>query len=445
MAQSKSGHSIITVAAASFMGTAIEWYDFFLYGTASALVFNKLFFPDVDPLVGTMYAYLTFAAGFLARPIGGIVFGHYGDRIGRKRMLYLTLLIMGIGTFCVGLLPGYSSLGALAPGLLLLLRLLQGFGLGGEWGGAVLMAVEHAPDNKRGFYGSWPQTGAAVGLFLSTVVFSLFSGLPEDQFVSWGWRVPFLLSFVLVVVGLFIRSSIAESPVFERVKDEHAEARIPALDALRTHPKQILVAMGARFAENGLFYIFATFVLSYATTAVGLPRSYALNGVLIAAALDVVFMPAFGALSDRLGRRPVYLGGAIFAGIMAVPFFLLINSGQQLLVILAVILGFLGHAAMYGPQASFFSELFGTRVRYSGASIGYQLASVFAGGFSPLIATVLLAYGVGFWPVAVYMLVLVVITLVSVLAASETFRGGLTQQAPADAPTLTLTQAPAKT
>lgn len=416
--------SIVHVAVASFIGTAIEWYDFFLYGTASALIFNKLFFPQYDPLTGTMAAFATFAVGFLARPVGGVVFGHYGDRIGRKAMLSLTLTIMGLATFAIGLLPTYQSVGAWAPALLVVLRLIQGFGLGGEWGGAVLMAVEHAPRNRRGFYGSWPQTGGPAGMLLSTLVFRAVSTLPEDQFMAWGWRVPFLLSLVLVGVGLFIRMRLAESPAFARVKESGSESRLPIIELLRTHKKNVLLAMGARFAENGFYYIYTVFVLSYATEHLKVERSSILTGVLIATTCALVAIPAYGALSDRLGRRPVYMAGAAFSALFAFPFFWLLDTRVDSLIWLAIILGVaVGHAAMYGPQASFFSELFGTRVRYSGASVGYQLASVFAGGLSPLIATALLALAGGrTWTVSVYMIGLAAVTLVSVFLAAETYR-----------------------
>ncbi len=413
---------VVKVALASLIGTSVEWYDFFLYGTAAALVFNKLFFPNFDPLVGTIAAFATFAVGFIARPIGGIVFGHYGDRLGRKNMLYITLLIMGLATAFIGLLPTYSSIGVWAPILLVTMRLAQGFGLGGEWGGAVLMAVEHAPAHRRGFYGSWPQIGAYIGLLLSTLVFRYFSKMPEATFLAWGWRVPFLLSFLLVAVGLYIRMKVAESPVFQKVKEQKSESKMPIVEVLTKHPKNILLAMGARFAENGLFYVFTTFALTYVSTQLKVDRVVALNGLLVAAFCGVFAAPAWGALSDRLGRRPVYMYGAIACGLLAFPFFWLLGTKEQGYIWLAIVLPLaLGHAAMYGPQASFFSELFSARVRYSGASLGYQLASVFAGGLSPLIATELLRRGGGDpHYVAYYMLVLVAITVVSVYFAAET-------------------------
>ena len=420
----------VRVALASLIGTSVEWYDFFLYGTAAALVFNKLFFPQLDPLTGTVAAFATFAVGFIARPIGGIIFGHYGDRIGRKKMLYITLLIMGLATAFIGLLPTYGKIGIWAPILLVVMRLAQGFGLGGEWGGAVLMAVEHAPANRRGFFGSFPQIGAYIGLLLSTLVFRYFSSMPEATFLSWGWRVPFLLSFLLVGVGLYIRMKVAESPVFEKLKEqarlEQTIPRMPILEVLK-HPKNILLAMGARFAENGLFYIFTAFALTYVSTQLKVDRVVALNGLLIASAVNIVGGPLWGLLSDKIGRRPVYIYGAIACGLLAFPFFWMLQTRQTGMIWLAIVLPLsLGHAAMYGPQAAFFSELFPAHLRYSGASLGYQLASVFAGGLSPLIATALLAWGGGSpVGVSIYMLVLVLITVVSVGLMKETSKQGI--------------------
>jgi len=414
--------TIRRVAIASFIGTTIEWYDFFLYGTASALIFNKLFFPNYDPLTGTLASFGTYAVGFAARPIGGIVCGHFGDKIGRKSMLILTLLIMGVATFLIGCLPTYNEIGVWAPIFLVVLRMAQGFGVGGEWGGAVLMAVEHAPSGRRGFYGSWPQIGVPAGLLLSTVVFGQISKLPEQALLSWGWRVAFLASIALVGVGLFIRLAVVEPPVFARLKESGAGARLPILDAVRQHPKNVLLAMGARIAENGAFYLYTVFVLTYATQpSIGFTSSLVLKAISIAAIIDVFAIPVFGALSDVVGRRPVYLFGAIFTGLFAFPFFWLIETSSTGLMVLAIVLALVvGHAAMYGPQASFFSELFGTRVRYSGASLGYQLASVIAGGLSPLIATGLLKRYAASWPIALFIIGMAAVTTVSVYWAAET-------------------------
>ncbi len=417
--------SVRKVALASFVGTTIEWYDFFLYGTAAALVFDQLFFPDAEPLVGTLLAFSTYAVGFAARPIGGIVFGHFGDRIGRKSMLVLSLLIMGVATFLIGCLPTHASIGVLAPILLVVLRFAQGIGVGGEWGGAVLMSVEHAPPGRRGFFGSWPQMGVPAGLLLSTSVFAIVQATTsEAAFLSWGWRIPFLVSAVLVGVGLFIRLRIMESPAFQRVKETKTEAPKPIVDVVRKYPREVLVAMGMRVAENGAFYILTVFVLAYGEDELGLSKNTMLTGVIIAAAIGLVTVPLFGALSDRVGRRPLYLAGAVVTTLWAFPLFGLLNTESPVLIWLAIVIGVnLGHDLMYGPQAAFFAELFGTRVRYSGASLGYQLASVFAGGFAPLIATALLAAGDGSPTlVALYVTAMGLISVVATLFASETFR-----------------------
>jgi metabolite-proton symporter len=421
-AHSSETNSVRLVAVASFIGTTIEWYDFFLYGTAAALVFNRLFFPTFDPLMGTLAAFGTYAVGFFARPVGGIVIGHYGDKIGRKSMLVLTLVVMGVATFLIGLLPTYEQIGPWAAVGLVLLRVAQGFGVGGEWGGAVLMAVEHAPPGTRGYYGSWPQIGVPAGLVISTAVFAVFSRLPEEQFLSWGWRVPFLLSALLVIVGLMIRVRILETPAFTKVKEESREARQPIIELLKTYPKQVLLAMGARFGENGAFYIYSVFVLTYATQHVKMPQQVVLNAMLIGAGLELIAIPFFGAMSDRFGRRPVYLFGAIATALWAYPLFMLLDSGSPPLVVLALVVAFVfSHAAMYGPQAAFFSELFGTRVRYSGASLGAQLAAVLAGGTSPFIATLLLArYGTN--ALSLYVIFMAAVTIVAVILASETHR-----------------------
>ncbi|WP_127354481.1 MFS transporter [Actinacidiphila soli] len=421
--------SLRRIVAASLIGTTVEWYDFFLYGSAAALVFNKLFFPDSDPLVGTLLSFLTYAVGFAARPVGALVFGHFGDRLGRKRLLVLSLLLMGGATFCIGLLPTHATVGAAAPVLLTTLRLVQGFALGGEWGGAVLLVSEHGDARRRGFWASWPQTGAPAGQLLATGVLSALTALLSDaQFTAWGWRIPFLLSGVLVVVGLWIRLSVDESPVFKAAlaKAEERKAatdtveRLPLLAVLRDHWRDVLVAMGARMAENISYYVITAFVLVYATEHAALGKQTALNAVLIASAVHFAVIPAWGALSDRIGRKPVYLIGAAGVGLWVFPFFAIIDTKSFGALVLAVTVGLVFHGAMYAPQAAFFSEMFATRMRYSGASIGAQFASVAAGAPAPLIATALLAgYGSSV-PVSLYVLGSVVITLVAVSLAKET-------------------------
>ncbi len=368
-----------------------------------------------------MASFATYAVGFFARPLGGIVFGHYGDRIGRKAMLVTTLLMMGVSTFLIGLLPTYDHIGVLAPAALVALRFVQGLGVGGEWGGAVLLVVEHGHQRRRGFYASSAQAGVPAGLLLANGAFAAVSALPAEQFLSWGWRVPFLAGVVLLGLGLFIRLHILETPLFAQAQARRAISRLPLLELLRHHPRNLLLAMGARFAENACFYVFTVFIYVYASEERGFARDTILIGVLVAAGLQLFFIPAFAALSDRLGRRPVYLAGALFLGLFAFPFFWLVDSGVTALLWLALCLGLTATAAMYGPQAAFFSELFGTNVRYSGASLGAQLAAPFAGGLAPLIATALLGWSDGRpWPIALYMIGMVLITFCSVFLAAET-------------------------
>jgi len=411
------------VVLASFIGTTIEWYDFFLYGTAAALVFNKLFFPNVDSLTGTLSAYGTFAIGFVARPLGGAVFGHYGDKVGRKAMLVWSLLLMGVATALIGLLPTYATLGVWAAVLLTIVRFAQGIGVGGEWGGAVLMAVEHSSAGRRGFHGSWPQMGVPAGLLLSTGVFALFSTvLSEQQFLAWGWRIPFLLSTVLIAVGLFIRLRIIETPAFSKLKEAGSEVRYPLRDLLREHPRNLLVGMGMRFAQNVLFYLYSVFVLSYGQTVLHQSKNTMLAGVAIASFIGLFTTPLFGALSDRVGRRPVYLAGAMLSLLYCFVFFKLIGLGPVWMIWLAIVLGMnVGHDMMYGVQAAYFSELFGTHVRYSGASLVYQLTSVFSGGLAPFIATWLLARH-GSSAVAGYMALACGLSVVAAWFAPETYR-----------------------
>ncbi|WP_395735673.1 MFS transporter [Prosthecobacter sp.] len=415
------------VVLASFIGTTIEWYDFFLYVTASALVFGKLFFTSMDPWAASMASYATNAVGFFARPLGGIVFGHFGDKLGRKSMLVTTLMMMGLATCGIGLLPTYEQAGILAPILLVVLRFIQGLGVGGEWGGAVLMAVEHGKEGQRGFLASWVQAGVPIGLLIATGVFRMLSSvIPEESFLAWGWRIPFLIGMLLLGVGMFIRLRVMESPVFAEEQKSGSKNEMPILEVIRKYPRNVLIAMGARFAENAFFYIITAFVLTYATLQAGFTKEQVLQAVLIGSAVQFFVIPFFGWLSDRIGRRPVYIAGTVFVALFAFPFFWLIDLKSIHMLWLAVTLGLIIHSAMYGPQAAFFSELFGTRVRYSGASLGYQLASPLAGGLAPLIATALLDQSGGKpWTVAVYLIVMAVITLVAVWLAEETNRKAL--------------------
>ena len=424
-----SPHSIRRVVVASFIGTAIEWYDFFLYGTAASLVFNRIFFPTLDPLAGTMAAFATYAVGFFARPIGGVVFGHFGDRLGRKSMLVTTLVMMGVATFLVGTLPGYEQIGVAAPLLLVGLRFVQGLAVGGEWGGAVLMVAEHASRHRRGFLASWVQAGVPVGLLLATGMFSIFAQLPDGAFLAWGWRIPFLLGILLTAIGLFIRWRVLESPIFAQASAKAPAPRLPIVDVLRHERRAVLLSMGARLAENVFFYIFSVWVLSFATQTLGMARGTLLSGVVIGAIVQLIAIPLFGALSDRVGRRPVYIGGALFLLLFAFPFFALLETRHAGWVWLAIGLGMVGHSAMYGPQAAFFSELFGTRTRYSGASLGYQLAAPLAGGIAPLVASALLDWGGSrTWPVGVYLVAMAALTILSVWLASETRRHDLAER-----------------
>lgn len=439
------------IVAASLVGTTIEWYDFFLYGSAAALVFNTLFFPSSDPLVGTLLAFLTYAVGFAARPLGGIVFGHYGDKIGRKKLLVFSLLLMGGATFAMGLLPTHATIGVGAPILLTVLRLVQGFALGGEWGGAILLVSEHGGDKSRGFWASWPQAGAPGGNLLATGVLALLAAIQSDEaFLAWGWRIPFLLSGVLVMIGLWIRISVEESPVFLEAQrtaaDDAARAardaeaaggvkgtvtaiteEAPVVQVFRKSWREVLVAIGTRFGENVSYYILTAFVLVYVTVHLELPKSDALNAVLIGSAVHFVTIPLWGALSDRLGRRPVTQIGAIGMVGWAFAFFALLDTKSFPVIALAVTVGLLFHGAMYGPQAAFISEMFDTRVRYSGASMGSQLASIIGGALAPLIAVELLRDYDSSLPVSIYLAAAALVTVLTVWVAKETRGRDLTR------------------
>lgn len=392
---SSSNHKLIRkVVIASLIGTTIEWYDFFLYGIIAGLVFNHLYFPSHDPAVGTILAYATFAVGFVARPVGGIIFGHFGDKIGRKSMLVLTLSLMGVATFLMGVVPTYDAIGVWAPIALLVLRIVQGLGLGGEWGGAVLMTYEYAPQNKRGLYAAIPQIGVGLGLCLGTGIVALLSNsMSNEEFLSWGWRLAFIFSAALVFVGLYIRIAVQETPAFAKIKETKEELRLPFLDMIKRYPGNILKGMGVRYIEGVFFNVFAVFSISYLTETLKVERSEALTGVMIAAVVMCFFIPFFGAMSDRVGRARIYMWGAIITAASSVPaFWLMANYSEYTLIVwLAIIIPFgILYAAIYGPEAALFCELFDTKVRYTGISFVYQFSGIFASGITPMIAAALL-------------------------------------------------------
>ena len=410
------------VVMASMIGTTIEWYDFFLYGSAAALVFNKLFFPEFDPLTGTLLAFATYALGFVARPVGGIVFGHFGDRIGRKQLLMLSLVLMGVATVLIGLLPTYAQIGIWAPIALIALRLVQGFAVGGEWGGAVLMAAEHGDAARRGLWASWPQAGVAAGSLLSAGVLALLAQLQsEADFLEWGWRIPFLFSAVLVVVGWYIRNRVAESPMFQKALEEaETPPKLPAMEVLRERPKALVLGAGLRVGENISYYIHTVFSLTYLVDVSHESRGLALNALLIGAAVQFFAIPLFALLSDRIGRRPVYAFGAFGLAAWCFIMFGLLGSGDNVSIVLALVVGLVLHGAMYGPQAAFITELFPTRIRYSGVSLAYQLTSIVAGSLAPIIALSLYKQYDSATPVAIYVGVACLISGVSALLARET-------------------------
>jgi MFS transporter, MHS family, shikimate and dehydroshikimate transport protein len=420
--------SMKKVTMASFVGALMEWYDFFLYGIAAAVVFNKLFFPNEDPLIGTIASFASFAIGFLARPIGGVIFGHYGDKIGRKKILVITMMLMGVATFLIGVIPTYENIGIWAPILLVFLRILQGFGLGGEYGGAALLVIEHSPRNKRGFWGGLLQSATSTGLLLATGVFSLVSMLPDEAFFSWGWRIPFLISIILLFVGTFIRLNIQETPAFQEVKDTGKEAKLPILELIKTYPKAIFIALGARLGETVSSNLLNAFAIAYVSTQLGLPESVALNAIFVAAAVGIIACPVFGALSDRIGRKPVYLISTLFLVIFSVPYFMLLNTEVTFIIWLAVVLGYVvGPTMMFSVQSVFFTEMFGTNVRYSGLSIAYQVSAAL-GGFTPLIATSLLAWNDGKpWYVAIYLMIIAIISTIATLMAKETYKKDISE------------------
>ncbi|MDQ6687964.1 MAG: MHS family MFS transporter [Actinomycetota bacterium] len=422
-------------ALASTVGTTIEWYDYFLYGTAAALVFPDLFFPNSSHYVGLLESFGTYFVGFAARPIGAAIFGHYGDRIGRKATLIVTLLVMGLSTTLIGVLPGHSTLGNLAPILLILLRIMQGIAVGGEWSGSVLLSMEWGDQKRRGLMGSWPQLGVAIGLILSTGLLTLFNNVAgKHGFVTWGWRVPFLLSLVLVAVGLYIRLQILETPMFAKLVETRTIKQTPVIDVIRRHPKEIVLSALLRMSEQMPFYVVTAFVLSYLTDTKhgGYSKNFVLIGTLIAAGIEFVLVPYFGHLSDSVGRKRVYMAGAAIMGIWGFVYFAMLDSGVSWLVFVALCLGLIPHAMQYGPQASLIAESFPTGLRYGGAGLGYQLASVVAGGPAALVATYLIhQFGTGY-AVSVYIFISALITLAACAMLQDFSRSDISDDATYD-------------
>lgn len=409
-----SSHRLAGIA--SMVGTTIEWYDFFIYGSAAALIFNQLFFPTLDPITGILAAFATYTVGFIGRPLGGILFGHFGDRVGRKSMLLLTLFLMGIPTILIGLLPTYVSIGYWAAVLLVILRFVQGMAMGGEWGGAVLMAVEHAPQNKKGFWGSLPQTSVGAGMFLASLALVSVSFLPDQQLLTWGWRIPFIASVILLLVGWYIRIRVPESPEFEKIKQQE-RVQYPAATVMREHPRPIICITIARAAENAWFYMASTFVLAYATTTLGVARQSVLFSIVCGAGLSMFVTPFFGYLSDKIGQRRLFLIGLSLLALYAYPFFYLLDSKNPLLIWSALVLGIgILFSMMYAPEAMLFARQFPTKIRYSGISIAVQFAGVVGGGLAPMIATKLLGIGQGnSYLISAYIVVIAVIAIICTL------------------------------
>ncbi len=410
------------IVVSSIVGTAVEWYDFLIYGTASALVFGKLFFPLSNPALGTIAAFGSYGVGFLARPLGAAIFGHFGDRVGRKAMLAMTIVIMGLGTFLIGLLPTYGQIGILAPVLLVVLRLLQGIGLGGEWAGAVLMVVENAPVRNRGLLGAMVQLGYPIGNLAAIGALALLARLPDPAFLAWGWRIPFLISILLAGVGFYIRMQLEETPVFRELEAKNATARLPLIEILTAHRRAFFTAVGLKLSEISYISIAGIFAISYVTGKLGLPRSVILNAILLSAVLGLVAIPFFGWLSDRIGRKPMFYASCAFAIVFAFPIFWLLDTRDTLTITLTVIAAIIfGQIIGFGVGAPWYSELFDARLRYSGASLGFQIGAAISGGLTPFAAATFMAWSGGAtWPISVYLIVLVLLTLIATMAAPET-------------------------
>ena len=435
MTASTASRAPTRIILAACIGSALEWYDFFLYGTAAALVFGDLFFPKSDPLIGTLLAFLTFGVGFVVRPVGGVLFGIMGDRYGRKPVLVATLLMIGAGTTLIGVLPTYATAGYWAPIMLVFLRLIQGLGAGAEYGGAVIFLVENAPARHRGFWGGFAPLGVSIGNLLAAGAFALVTMLPRADLLAWGWRLPFLASFLLILVGLFVRLRLEETPVFTKAVLARGKVeRNPAMQALRRHPRNFLVVLGARMAENGLGYLFPVFGLSYVINTLGVAKSAALSALMLAFVVELFAILGFAALSDRVGRRPVYLFGACAGIVLAFPFFWMVGTREWIWIALAFILARAEvTAAMFGPQAAYFAELFPPQRRFAGFAFARELGSLLAGGPAPFLATALVAWaGGGWWPVACYVVVLSGITAYAVWCGPETFEESISTDNTAD-------------
>jgi MFS transporter, MHS family, shikimate and dehydroshikimate transport protein len=421
---------ITKAGVAALAASSIEWYDFFIYLTAAALVFPAVFFPESSAVAGVLASFSTAAVGFVARPVGGVLFGHFGDKLGRKPTLVIALVLMGTATVLVGLLPGFATIGVLAPILLFVFRFCQGLAIGGQWGGAVLLATEYAPPNRRGLFGSLAQTGVPVGVIFGNLIFLAVAAVTtEAQFLAWGWRIPFLVGVVLIAVAMYIQLRLEETPAFRHLEQESesTQERSPVLEVIKEHPKQILLAGGAFFVVNGSFYILISGILDYGTRTLGLSSDAMLTAVLISSALQIPALLGFAALTDRVGRRPVYLIGAVLLGLWAFPMFWLVDTRSIVLITVALSFGQIFLSMMYGPQAALYAEMFSARVRYSGASLGYQGASVFAGGLAPIIMVWLLDRTGTSLSVSFYMLAMAAITFVSVYLITETYEDEMAQ------------------
>ncbi|KQU13095.1 MFS transporter [Bacillus sp. Leaf13] len=409
------------ILIASLVGSSIEWFDYFLYGTVAALVFNQLFFVNEDPTIGLLLSYASFALAFFIRPFGGVIFSHIGDRIGRKKTLVLTLSLMGVATFGMGLLPTYQAVGIWAPILLITLRLVQGLGIGGEWGGALLLAVEYAPAEKRGLFGAIPQMGVTIGMLLGTIALSIMTLLPESAFMTWGWRLPFIFSALLVFFGLWIRKGIDETPSFKKVKESGEVPKLPIVETLKNYWREVLIAVGAKVVETAPFYIFSTFVVSYATSTLGFSRTTTLTAVMIATIITTILIPFMGMLSDKIGRKKLFIGGTIGMALFAFPYFWMLQQKSVLLLIIATVIG-LGviWAPITAVLGTMFSEIFDARIRYTGITLGYQIGAALAGGTAPLVATALLnRFNNSYVPVAIYIIFASLVSLAAIWAVKE--------------------------